>query len=114
MSYAKGRRFEYAVRDALIGDGYEVLRSAGSKTKIDLVAIKRDELLFVQCKEDGRCSPAERTKLIELAQMVEALPIVALKTHEGRRVGIGCRLLTGPGPKEWTLWAADWGIKDVA
>lgn len=114
MSYAKGRRFEYAVRDALVEDGYEILRSAGSKTKIDLVAIKQGELLFVQCKEDGRCGPEERSKLIGLSRMVGALPIVAYKEREGRHVHTTYKVLTGPGPKEWDLWTSDQIGKPVA
>ena len=48
--YARGTRFEHDVRDHLKGQGYTVLRSAGSKTKVDLVAWKFGEVLFIQCK----------------------------------------------------------------
>lgn len=106
--YNDGRRFEYKVRDALREDGYEVLRSAGSKTKIDLVAMKTGQLVFVQCKLNGLCAPAERARLRELAQMVGALPIVAYSHKEGRPAAeVRYRLLTGDGPKAFTDWFSD-------
>ncbi len=37
--YSAGRRLEYRARDELIAQGYTVVRSAGSKGPIDLVAI---------------------------------------------------------------------------
>ena len=106
--YNDGRRFEYKVRDALREDGYEVLRSAGSKTKIDLVAMKPGQIIFVQCKLNGLCSPAERSKLRDLAQMVGALPIVAYSHKEGRAAAtVRYRLLTGDGPKAFCPWYSD-------
>ncbi|MFC8797333.1 hypothetical protein ACFT2C_06345 [Promicromonospora sp. NPDC057138] len=74
--YDAGRRFEWRVRDELVDDGYAVIRSAGSKTKVDLVAIEPGQWLLVQCKRDGRISPAERTKLLSLASTCDALPVV--------------------------------------
>lgn len=37
-NYTKGREVEYLARDLLIAGGYQVLRSAGSHSPIDLVA----------------------------------------------------------------------------
>jgi len=104
--YERGRAFEYRVRDALGADGYEVLRSAGSKTKVDLAAFKPGQLLLVQCKRtSGTIPPAERTDLLRIAGYVGALPIVA---HRSRPRGpIAYRLLTGPGPKQWDHWTPD-------
>lgn len=106
--YNDGRRFEYRVRDALREDGYEVLRSAGSKTKIDLVAIKRGQQIFIQCKLNGLCAPAERSRLRDLAGMVGALPVVAYSHKEGRAAAtVRYRLLTGDGPKSFVDWHSD-------
>lgn len=105
--YDAGRRFEWAVRDALVTDGYDVIRSAGSKGKVDLVAIKPGQLLFIQCKTNGLCPPAERAELIRVAGRADALPIVAYKGTEGRQRPVKYRLLTGVGPKEFTAWTAD-------
>ena len=51
--YQEGKRFEYATRDHLAGEGYWVMRAAASKTVVDLVAIKDNQLLLIQCKRSG-------------------------------------------------------------
>jgi Holliday junction resolvase len=107
-NYSDGYRFECKVRDALREDGYEVLRSAGSKTKIDLVALKPGEIIFVQCKLNGVCTPAERSKLRDLAGMAGALPIVAYSHKDGRAAAVvRYRLLTGDGPRAYAGWTPD-------
>lgn len=104
--YEAGRRFEWRVRDELTDDGYAVIRSAGSKTKVDLVAIKPGQWLLVQCKRDGRIGPAERSKLLSLASMCAALPVVAA-LDGGRPAQVTYRLLTGAGPRDWETRSAD-------
>jgi Holliday junction resolvase len=104
--YRNGRDFEYKVRDELARDGYEMFRSAGSKTKIDLIAVKPGQLLFVQCKRtDPQISPDDRSRMLALAAMVGALPIVASKPIPRRPIQY--RRLTGPGPKDWQPWTPD-------
>jgi Holliday junction resolvase len=103
--YDRGRAFEHTVRDALRDDGYDVIRSAGSKTKVDLAAFKPGQALFIQCKRDGRTSPAERVELLRVAAHIGAVPLVAWK-----RVGAGAVLywrLTGPGPRDRETWTSD-------
>lgn len=102
-NYDAGRRFEWAIRDDLRANGYDVVRSAGSKSKIDLLAIKPQQVIFLQCKRNGLCPPTERTELRRLADLIHALPVVAYKA----RVGYGYRLLTGDGPRDWTEWTPD-------
>ncbi|MEU7677926.1 hypothetical protein AB0C42_24300 [Micromonospora taraxaci] len=94
--YDKGRRFEWKTRDDLTPNGYEVLRAAGSKggTKIDLVAIKPGQLLFIQCKADGKLGPAEWNRVYEVAAWAGALPILAANGPRGR--GVAYTLLLGP------------------
>lgn len=103
--YRAGRDFEHAVRTALIADGYDVIRSAGSKTKVDLAAFKPGQAVFVQCKRDGKISPAERTELLRVASHIGAVPVVAWK--QTGRAAIHYWQLTGPGPQERTEWATD-------
>jgi Holliday junction resolvase len=105
--YQRGVTFERQVRQALEADGYECVRSAGSKSKIDLVAIKPGELLFLQCKLNGLCPPAERAKLLDLSRSAGALPIVAYKGVEGRLRPVRYRWLTGPGPKDYRDFTTD-------
>lgn len=107
-NYDRGVRLERAVRHSLESDGYEVIRSAGSKTKVDLIAIKAGELLLIQCKAGtGVVSPAERASLVSTASKVGACPIVVTKAD---REPMRWRLLTGVGPQDWMPWSADWGL----
>lgn len=102
--YRGGADFEREVRAALVKDGYDVVRSAGSKTKVDLVAFKAGHVLLVQCKRNGVCPPAERIELLRIAWLLPVpigLPIVA------SRPGITYRRLYGPGPKQWDPWTTD-------
>ncbi len=50
-NYERGQASEYAARQRLLDDGYHtVLRMAGSKGPVDLVAIGDVHILFVQVK----------------------------------------------------------------
>lgn len=98
-NYRNGTVFEYAVRNKLRNDGYEVFRSAGSKTKVDLIAIKHGQILLVQCKRDGKISPAERASVQATAALIDcAVPVLAYKVL-GKSEVLMARL-TGPGPKD--------------
>jgi hypothetical protein len=60
-NYTVGRRLEYRARDELIAQGYTVVRSAGSKGPIDLVAIGRNvRLIQVKARSPRR---SDRLKL---------------------------------------------------
>lgn len=111
--YEQGVRDERDVRRDLAENGYWVVRSAGSKTPVDLIAWKSGELIFAQAKRDGRMSPAEREALLDLANLVAAVPLLAAKT--GPR---GARLeyfrLTGPGPGDRERWTPDHALEAFA
>lgn len=101
-AYQVGKRFEDKTRDYLRSEGYEVVRSSGSKTKIDHVALKPGQLLLVQCKRTGLIAPAEWDRLVELAGWVDAVPLLAVNGPKGRGITLW-RLL---GPKRRGLpWA---------
>lgn len=85
-NYAAGTRFEHRVRDHLRENGYEVVRSAGSKTKIDLIAFKPSQLLLIQCKRNGTLPPAEWDALHTVAGWVEAIPVLAAIPTNGRGI----------------------------
>ena len=70
-NYKNGREKEYRTRKKLLEDGWEVVvRSAGSHSPFDLIAVKKPrdgcdastlgEILLVQCKPKD--SPYERNK----------------------------------------------------
>jgi Holliday junction resolvase len=94
--YETGKRFEDKTRKHLVENGYDVIRAAGSKgsTKVDLVAVKPGQQLFIQCKSDGDLPPAEWDRVLEVARWVNALPILAANGPKGR--GITYIHLLGP------------------
>lgn len=49
-----GVMFEYKVRDYFEARGYTVIRSAGSKGPIDLIAFNSSECQLIQCKKEDR------------------------------------------------------------
>jgi Holliday junction resolvase len=97
--YETGRRFEYVTRDLMVSEGYWVTRAAGSKTKVDLICIKSGQIVLLQCKTDGKISPAERVSLLNLAALIDcAVPVLAYK--EPGHAAVILAELTGPGPKD--------------
>jgi Holliday junction resolvase len=50
FKYRKGYILELKARDELKKNGYYVIRSSGSHGLFDLVAIKENEILFIQIK----------------------------------------------------------------
>lgn len=49
-NYVKGRAFEHRVRKIKESNGYTVVRSAGSKGAIDLIAWDQFSFELIQCK----------------------------------------------------------------
>jgi Holliday junction resolvase len=66
--YSVGADFERTVRRTLESEGYLVIRSAGSKSPVDLVCFRAGEVIFVQCKTNGVMGKVEREQLKELAR----------------------------------------------
>lgn len=101
-SRAKGDRFEYQVRDDLTERGYWVRRAAASRFP-DMVAVCKDEVLWVECKTNGRLDPGEWNELYDLAMKYGGTPILASKPVRG---GLAYhRLLDRKVPGVRTLWA---------
>jgi Holliday junction resolvase len=85
--YRAGRGFEWEVRDELTARGYYVVRAARSGGVADLVAVRSvtaHQVLFVQCKRDGRCPPEEWNALYEIAVNHGVIPLVARR--QGTRI----------------------------
>jgi Holliday junction resolvase len=98
--YRNGRAAEYRVRDLLRDRGYFVLRSAGSGTPVDLVALKNGETRLIQVKRSDSCGPGEWNQLYDLAAAVGAVPMLAVAAPRkpvdlyvlaGRKDGSGTR-----------------------
>lgn len=80
---AKGIRFERKVRDDLIERGYFCMRSPASKSPIDVLAVSKDDVLFVQAKTNGRLDPGPWNVLYRLALKHGGTPILASKPVRG-------------------------------
>lgn len=105
--YRKGANFEYRTKRDLESYGYAVVRSAGSHTPTDLVAMMRGSVFAVQCKFDGRLPPKEWNELFEWCEKAGAVPIMASKGPWGS--GIIYHRLTsrkgGRGRQPLVPWA---------
>lgn len=53
-NYAGGTKFEYVVRDYFKGRGFEVMRAAGSKGAVDLMAWNGKDVFLIQCKKEKK------------------------------------------------------------
>jgi hypothetical protein len=93
-AYSRGAAFEHRVMAALEARGYTTLRSAGSHSPADIVALRRDGNLLVQAKLDGRCDPAEWNALRDMALCGAMSPILA--SVGPKRGQFVYRRLTGP------------------
>ena len=98
--YMSGRRFEYKVYHDLTGRGYYCVRAAGSHSKIDILAVKGDVCLLIQCKANGAISPAEWNTLFDLCRGPTILPIVARKGN-GKPEYMLITKRRGRGRREW-------------
>ena len=76
--YKKGRQFEYVVKKKFEKRGYYVVRSAGSHGVFDLIAIKKGEVLGIQCKL-GNVSKDEIKKMKEIGEKYGIIPVIATK-----------------------------------
>ena len=108
-AYRDGRKLEYALTSNgkqpgwCRANGYEPFRSSGSHGKIDVIAMKPGELLFIQCKKTGTLSKADGAELLRLARMVGAVPLLA----QWRQIGNAARHpmfweITPAGLRLWT------------
>jgi Holliday junction resolvase len=83
-AYQRGNAFERIIADQLRDDGYSVWQTRGSKTIVDVVAIKTGQTLFVQCKAGATgIGSAGWDALFDLAAAVGAYAILADRPKRG-------------------------------
>lgn len=75
--YQNGTRFELRVKKQLEEDGYLVVRSAGSKGRVDLIAMKQGEHVGIQAKTSGQISPAEWNEFFAACRAAGLIPVIA-------------------------------------
>ena len=87
-NYARGANFERDVKRDLEGRGYLVIRSAGSHGAVDLMACHQNagvaaDWWLVQCKINGKASPAERNELYRIAEQCNAWAVIVSRPKRG-------------------------------
>ena len=84
--YARGRDFEYAVRDDMKRHGYLALRSPASKSPADIYCVKTGELVFIQCKLHGALYRGEWNEFFMFCDSVNATPVMARRPDTGNGI----------------------------
>ena len=87
-NYTRGAAFERKVAKDLEGYGYVAVRSAGSHSPADVIALKHGAVLCVQCKLDGYIPPDEWNELLEFSATARGTPLLARPNKQGRKTGI--------------------------
>lgn len=112
-NYARGAAFERKVARDLECHGYVWVRSAGSHSPADILALRVGETLAVQCKLNGRLDPEEWNELWEFAIAAGAKPVAAMPHKvKGRTDIIYYRLAgrkDGRGRQPWEPWTPQIG-----
>ncbi len=91
-NYQNGAAFERQCKENLEANGYAVMRSAGSHSPADLVALCKGRVpLGIQCKRNGRLDPDEWNEFFGWCAQAGIAPILAEKV----RGGIKYQLITG-------------------
>jgi Holliday junction resolvase len=81
----RGDYFERQVVLTMRAHGWVVVRSAGSLGVADLVALRKGNTpTLVSCKLGGRIDPAERTAILDAADIAGARAVVAMRPKGGR------------------------------
>jgi Holliday junction resolvase len=76
--------FESKIARIFKEKGYYTVVSAGSRGVADVVAIRPNEILLIQCKNNGRLSFDEKQRLKQTASTVNAKGLLA--THRNGRI----------------------------
>lgn len=91
-AYSRGADFERKVRDHLLAQGAKlVIRSAGSRSAVDLVAFWQPSMsghataVLVQVKRDGRLTQQAREALKATAAGLGVTAALACSVRQGRR-----------------------------
>lgn len=103
--YQRGRSFEYRVKKKLESLGYFVMRSAGSKGEVDLLAVKHGTSLFLQSKLRGQISIAEQNELFLLSQKFGATPVIVMNSDSRKIIFLRIIGLREPYIKKTTTEA---------
>lgn len=68
-NYHRGAEREHYIKKKLEKQGYFVIRSAGSHSPVDLVAIKKGEVRLIQSRKRKYLRPFERKRIEEVEKV---------------------------------------------
>ena len=107
--YQRGHQFEKDTREHLREHGYTVVRSAASKTKIDLIAWKFGEILFVQCKVGkSPVGTAEWNEVFAAGHAVPSCKAIVAHKEPGRKMPQYWLLLQPRLPRSRAIHGTHW------
>jgi len=84
LRYRKGANFERRCRRFLEEKGWFVIRSGGSKSPVDLVALRDGEIALIQCRVSGYLPQKEKEELLGIAKRNKCQAWVAFR--EGKKL----------------------------
>lgn len=86
--YRTGLIFEYEVRNWLKDRGWMVFRSAGSKTAIDLIGVRDNQTILVQCKYGSKIDKQERLSMCKIEEITgnHIQVLLAYRPRHGKEI----------------------------
>lgn len=81
--YARGADFERLVKKSYEEQGYLVIRSAGSHSPVDLVAMQKGLTVLIQCKLSGVLTKDDRAALKKVRAKTNYPTVLAYKNGQG-------------------------------
>ena len=104
-NYQNGAAFERQCKKDLEAMGYCVVRSAGSHSPADLVAMNRNRVtLGIQCKRNGRLDPEEWNGFFDWCHLAGIAPVLAEKVRGGIKYHVITGEKTGSGKQPMQVW----------
>lgn len=85
-NYTRGRALEHRIKKKFLEKGFFVIRAAQSKGLADLVCVRHDMVIFIQCKLGGVIGPEEWNLFYDQCLRVEAEPVIALSKERKTRI----------------------------
>lgn len=106
-NYQNGAQFERECKAELEERGFHCVRSAGSHSPADIIALRKGSVpVAVQCKRDGRLDPDEWNEFVDWCEESGCNPVLAKKVRGGIKWhSIFGKKKPGGGKQPMTDWS---------
>jgi len=84
--YQRGRRLEYRVIERLRRDGFFCLRSAGSHSPVDIVAVRDGQVIFIQVQRNRYIPKGKLEEFRQTCHKVKVKGYFVVTDEKGRLV----------------------------